>query len=140
MQLRKGFGYSYMEKQQKVVYTEDELRKITAYYKKLSDDQLLDIIREKNRELGRLPNRADVPASGYFKSRFGPWPRVLEAAGVKPVSEVYARRVEARKAKHRAKRQREWEIREAKRQAKKTGCAESEENGPCDESNKGDNA
>ena len=68
-----------MEKQQKVVYTEDELRKITAHYKKLSDDQLLDIIREKNRELGRLPNRADVPASGYFKHRFGPWPRVLPA-------------------------------------------------------------
>ena len=119
MQLRKGFGYSYMEKQQKVVYTEDELRKITARYKKLSDDQLLDIIREKNRELGRLPNRADVPASGYFQHRFGPWPRVLEAAGVKPVSEVYVRRAEARKAKHRAKRRREWEIREAKRQAKK---------------------
>ena len=46
------------------------------------------------------------------------------AAGVKPVSEVYARRAEARKAKHRAKRRREWEIREAKRQAKKEAEAD----------------
>lgn len=112
-----------MDKEQKIVYTDDELRAFTAKYKKMSDEELLDIIREKYKELGRMPNRSDIPVSGYFKSRFGPWPRVLEAAGVKPVSEVYARRVEARKAKHRAKRQREWEIREAKRQARKASEA-----------------
>lgn len=98
---------------------EKQLEQLTAYYRTLSDEQLLDIIREKTKQLGRPPKKNEVPAAGYFKHRFGPWPRILEAAGVKPVSEVYARRAESRKAKHQAKRQNAWEKREAKRQAAK---------------------
>lgn len=99
-------------------YTPEDIECLTIAYRKKTDEELLDIIRQATKELGRPPNRADIPASRAFKSRFGPWPRVLEAAGVKEVSPVYQRRVATRKAKHRAKRQREWEIKKAKRQEK----------------------
>ena len=85
-------------------YTQEELDFIVIEYKKKTDRELLDIIRRATKELGRLPTKADIPAAYYFKQKFGPWPRVLEAAGVKPVSETYERREQARKEKHNSKR------------------------------------
>ncbi len=70
-------------------YTQEELDFIVIEYKKKTDRELLDIIRRATKELGRLPTKADIPAAYYFKQKFGPWPRVLEAAGVKPLQLYY---------------------------------------------------
>lgn len=45
-------------------------------------------IQEKYNELGRLPTKADFDERTRvrIKAALGPWPRALEAAGVKPVS------------------------------------------------------
>ncbi len=51
--------------------------------KKCSNDELLDMVREKANELGRAPKKHAVLGFVLIKSRFGPWPRVLEKAGLK---------------------------------------------------------
>ncbi len=42
-------------------------------------------LREKNKELGRLPKKDDfdVVTLSRIKAFLGPWPRALEAAGLK---------------------------------------------------------
>ena len=52
----------------------------------LSKEDCIKLIQEKFSALNRLPKRSDF--SNYevmiIKSFFGPWPRALESAGVKP--------------------------------------------------------
>lgn len=81
-------------------YTEKQLEEIVYEYSQKTDEELLDVVRKYTEELGRVPKREEVPGSRYIKSRFGPWPRVLERAGVKEPSPVYERRAKARKEKH----------------------------------------
>lgn len=52
-----------------------------------SDEELLDIVRNKAKELGRLPKKSETIGFVLLKIRFGPWPRVLEKAGVKKPKE-----------------------------------------------------
>jgi hypothetical protein len=51
----------------------------------LTKEQCIGIIKEKYKELGRIPKKSDF--SDYqvmkIKSYFGPWPRAMEGAGVK---------------------------------------------------------
>lgn len=53
---------------------------------KLTREQCLELLKQKFIQLDRLPKRSDF--SDYqvmmIKSFFGPWPRALEVAGVKP--------------------------------------------------------
>lgn len=44
-----------------------------------------ELLREKNEELGRLPHKDDFdePTRSRIKAFLGPWPRALEAAGLK---------------------------------------------------------
>ncbi|MGM9574531.1 MAG: homing endonuclease associated repeat-containing protein [Oscillospiraceae bacterium] len=44
-----------------------------------------DVLREKSAELGRLPQKSDFdPVTlSRIKAFLGPWPRALEAAGLK---------------------------------------------------------
>jgi len=81
---------------------------IIAEYDKMTDEEIFGMIREYTAKLGRAPKKTEIPGAFYFKHRFGPWPRFLEAAGVKPVSETYKRRMESRqdrvKKKHRKKK------------------------------------
>ena len=44
-----------------------------------------ELLREKNKELGRLPHKDDFdePTRSRIKAFLGPWPRALEAAGLK---------------------------------------------------------
>ena len=44
-----------------------------------------ETLREKSEELGRLPKKADFDevTRSRIKSFLGPWPRALEAAGLK---------------------------------------------------------
>ena len=44
-----------------------------------------ELLREKHKELGRLPRKDDFdePTRSRIKAFLGPWPRALEAAGLK---------------------------------------------------------
>lgn len=45
----------------------------------------VETLRQKNEELGRLPKKTDfdVVTMSRIKAFLGPWPRALEAAGLK---------------------------------------------------------
>ncbi len=49
-----------------------------------SDEALLLYVRSVAEQLGRLPGKKDIPGASLLKCRFGPWPRMLEKAGLKP--------------------------------------------------------
>lgn len=54
----------------------------------VSDDKkswAVELLRQKNSELGRLPRKDDFdePTRSRIKAFLGPWPRALEAAGLK---------------------------------------------------------
>ena len=44
-----------------------------------------ELLRQKNKELGRTPRKEDFdePTRSRIKAYLGPWPRALEAAGLK---------------------------------------------------------
>ena len=44
-----------------------------------------ELLRQKNEELGRVPRKEefDEPTRSRIKAYLGPWPRALEAAGLK---------------------------------------------------------
>lgn len=46
-----------------------------------------ELLRQKGKELGRLPHKDDFdePTRSRIKAFLGPWPRALEAAGLKEV-------------------------------------------------------
>ena len=48
-----------------------------------------ELLRQKSRELGRLPKKDDFDewTRSRIKAFLGPWPRALEAAGLKPPKE-----------------------------------------------------
>jgi len=75
---------------------------IIEYYSGLSDGKLYDIIRRKTAELGHPPRKIDVPGAAYLKQRLGPWPRILEDAGVKEVTSSRVKRRNARKVKRKS--------------------------------------
>ena len=57
--------------------------KFTEEHKNDSNEKLLETVRKKAEELGRLPKKHEVIGFVCIKMRFGPWPRVLEKAGLK---------------------------------------------------------
>ena len=70
----------------------------------LSKEDCILLIQQSAERLGRLPKKSDFDENtvSMIKSFFGPWPRALEAAGVK---EINIRRIE--KKQHRRIRARE---------------------------------
>jgi len=62
--------------------------KVTSDEKKKSWAE--ELLRQKNDELGRLPRKDDFdePTRSRIKAYLGPWPRALEAAGLKEVKEI----------------------------------------------------
>jgi hypothetical protein len=64
-----------------------DLLKIEADFAKKhkhdTDEELMQYLRNAARKLGHLPKKREVPGYALIKSRFGPWPRVLEMAGLK---------------------------------------------------------
>lgn len=54
----------------------------------------IEQLREKNKELGRLPKKDDfdVVTLSRIKAFLGPWPRALEAAGLKEAKPVAKKR------------------------------------------------
>ena len=98
------------------------LNEMRAPYKTMSDEKLLQLVRDFTEEHGREPMRKDVLYDRELKKRFGPWTRMLEKAGTRPVSENYLedkkRRREKRARHNEYRRQlREQQAAEAARLA-----------------------
>ena len=74
-------------------YLNREERAVCSRLESMSDEELFGVIRRCTEELGHPPAKHEIDYADYFKRRFGPWPRVLEMAGVKPLSKVKERRV-----------------------------------------------
>ena len=72
----------------------EEEKRVEEQFKQLSDEELLDVVRKKAEELGRPPKKDEMVGVRVLKNRFGPWPRLLEQAGVKEPTEARLRRVE----------------------------------------------
>ena len=111
-----------------------KMREVAAAYRKLSDEELLQLVRDFVAENNRMPERCDLLYDTVLKERFGPWGRMLEKAGVKEVAQSYLERKRRRKEKrerHKEYRRkiREEQATEAERAAEgnleTTECAES---------------
>ena len=68
----------------------------------------IELLKNKSSELGRLPKRADFSDSDVclIKQKLGPWPRALEAAGLKEppaVSRIDKNREKRARAKQKRK-------------------------------------
>ena len=92
-------------------------RHMFVQYERMSDAEIFDMVRDLTNELGHPPRKQDMVCSTYLKSRFGPWHRFLEAAGVKPISQKQKQKNE-RKAKQAKKQQKHQERLEQKRKTK----------------------
>lgn len=67
-----------------------------------SDEKKLlakELLRQKYKELGRLPHKDDFdePTRSRIKAFLGPWPRALEAAGLKEPRAVPQQKAKKRK-------------------------------------------
>ena len=77
---------------------------MTNEEKKLWAEELL---REKHKELGRLPRKDDFdePTRSRIKAFLGPWPRALEAAGLKEPRPTLEKSGKRKKAATKSKNQ-----------------------------------
>lgn len=77
---------------------------MTNEEKKLWAEELL---RQKHKELGRLPRKDDFdePTRSRIKAFLGPWPRALEAAGLKEPRVVPEKSKKRKKAATKSKNQ-----------------------------------
>ena len=66
-----------------------------------------ELLREKHKELGRLPRKDDFdePTRSRIKAFLGPWPRALEAAGLKEPRTVTEKSAKRKKAATKSKMQ-----------------------------------
>lgn len=90
-------------------------QKFAKEYSKASDEELLAYLRRQAQELGRLPEKADITGYQLIKSRFGPWPRVLEKAGLKPPTQrktMREKREATRRRRKEYKKQEEMKTKE----------------------------
>ena len=81
-----------------------EKYKSSKEYRRESDQELLEKLQVMAEELGRLPKRNEVPFAYELKGRFGPWPRVLEAAGLKEIGARYQRKQQKKKERKDSRR------------------------------------
>lgn len=67
------------------------------------ETEAIRLLKEKTVELGRLPKKQDFEdgLAGVIKASLGPWPRALEKAGLKEVSQAYLNRQARQKAKRK---------------------------------------
>ena len=75
------------------------LNELRMPYKKMTDEELLQLVRNFTEENGREPMQADVLYDRELKGRFGPWNRMLERAGTRPVAQSYLDKQQRRREK-----------------------------------------
>ncbi len=56
-------------------------------HKSDTDEELIAYLVKCSKELGRCPKKDEVIGHTYLKARLGPWPRILERAGLKEKSQ-----------------------------------------------------
>ncbi len=104
------------------------IHQIEKPYRELSDEELLQLVRDFVAENGKLPARTDLIYDNVLKQRFGPWGRMLEKAGVKEVSQVYLERRRRRREKRERHKEYRRQIREQQAaEAAQAKAAETEE-------------
>ena len=61
----------------------------------------MELLREKHKELGRLPHKDDFDevTRSRIKAFLGPWPRALETAGLKQAKEAVPKKKKKRRNK-----------------------------------------
>ena len=66
-----------------------------------------ELLRQKHKELGRLPRKDDFDEStrSRIKAFLGPWPRALEAAGLKEPRPITPKSAKRKKAATKSKNQ-----------------------------------
>ncbi|MBQ2932340.1 MAG: hypothetical protein IJE62_05820 [Clostridia bacterium] len=66
-----------------------------------------ELLRQKHKELGRLPRKDDFdePTRSRIKAFLGPWPRALEAAGLKEPRPITPKSAKRKKAATKSKNQ-----------------------------------
>ena len=89
-----------------------KLNEVRAQYKKMTDEELLQLVRDFTEENGREPMQADVLYDRELKARFDPWPRMLERAGTRPVGTHYLEKKERRKEKRARHKEYRRQLRE----------------------------
>ena len=87
---------------------------------KMTREDCLLLIQQKTNELGRFPKKSDFDNDivSMIKSYFGPWPRALEAAGIKEPNyeKIEQKREKRRRAKENQIRYRKEHSKEEKRE------------------------
>ena len=71
-----------------------EEKKMIEIYERMTDEEIFQFVQNTAEELGRVPTKNDLLCPWYLKERFGPWPRFMEKAGVKEVSERRKKKLE----------------------------------------------
>ena len=66
-----------------------------------------ELLREKHKKLGRLPRKDDFdePTRSRIKAFLGPWPRALEAAGLKEPRPITSKSAKRKKSATKSKMQ-----------------------------------
>lgn len=100
-----------------------KLNELRQPYRTLSDEELLQLVRDFVAENNRLPERSDLIYDTVLKERFGPWGRMLEKAGVKEVAHSYLER----RRRRQEKRARHKEYRRQIREQQAAEAAQAEE-------------
>lgn len=98
------------------------LNELRQPYRALSDEELLQLVRDFTEENGREPMQADVLYDHELKERFGPWTRMLERAGTRPVAQSYLDKKRRRKEKRERHKEYRRQIRE--QQSVQAGASE----------------
>ena len=87
-----------------IFYFVKEVNYVTNDEKKSWAEELL---RQKHKELGRLPRKDDFdePTRSRIKAFLGPWPRALEAAGLKEPRPIAPKSAKRKKSATKSKKQ-----------------------------------
>ena len=94
-----------------------KLNELCEPYVKMSDEELLQLVRDFTETNGREPTQQDLLYSRELKARFGPWPRMLERAGTRPGGKHYQEKKERRKEKRARHKEYRRQMREQQERA-----------------------
>lgn len=103
-----------MDLKRELPWLDEEERARCRRYEDMSDEEVLGLLRIYAAQLDHLPAKYEIPDADYFRKRFGPWPRVLEKAGLKAPSPTKLRRQEADRKKRQESRKRTAEKKQPK--------------------------